>query len=80
MIHAMPDAHIARTLEASLTPLPREEWFAKRLDENHIIVGMHTRFGAIKWTKFENSDLPNDLVGRNDLERALANYLDVTSI
>lgn len=55
-----------------MTPLPRSEWMMRRCGPDHAIVGMHTNFGAIYWTKFALVDLPNEFISVDDLKLILA--------
>lgn len=45
------------------------------------IVGAHVNEqGYVHYNKFRVSDLPNDLVSRDDLERVLVDVVDVATI
>lgn len=63
-----------------MTPLPRDQWRIERCGSSHVVVGMHTNCGAVFWTKMALSDLPNDLVGLDDLVGAVAEPIDVPAV
>lgn len=49
--------------------LPKSEWTMRQECPDSDIVGAHEHMGYRYYTKFLLSDLPNDLVGLDDLER-----------
>ena len=63
-----------------MTPLSKSEWIIKRCGSDHAIVGMHTNGGAIYWTKFALTDLPNEFIGEEDLKRILVDVVHVTAV
>lgn len=64
----------------ALVNLPRAEWRFERSDADHIAVAMHTNAGYLHWTKFALIDLPNDLIGSDDLERVLVNEIHGSTV
>lgn len=54
-----------------LIPLPKDEWRGQPCGTDHVAIAMHTNNGYLHWTKFALSDLPNDLISRDDLERVI---------
>lgn len=54
---------------APLLRLPRDEIRIERHDDQQIAVALYTREGAVYWQKMPLTDLPNDLIGIEDLER-----------
>lgn len=55
-----------------MVPLPKGEWQATRLDADRVAVAMHLngpRQDTLFWTKFNLSDLPNDVVTADDVAR-----------
>lgn len=53
-----------------LIRLPRDEVQIRPYSATHLAVGMYTRGGALYLQKVPLVDLPNDLIGIEDLERA----------
>ena len=49
--------------------MPKDEWTFDRATDGGLIVGAHEHNGYVWHTKFELSELPNDLVSLGDLER-----------
>ena len=49
--------------------LPKSEWTFDQEASDSVIVGAHEHEGCLWHTKFLLSDLPNDLVSLDDLER-----------
>jgi hypothetical protein len=50
--------------------VPKEEWIIEMLDENHIAAGLwEYPENHVFWEKVALSDLPNDLISFEDLER-----------
>ena len=54
-----------------MQPLAKSQWSIDRPKNggDFVIVGAHEHLGYIHYTKFALSDLPNDFVGLDDLER-----------
>ena len=55
--------------------LPREQWKIRREGEI-VLVAADERNGAYWWTRFELGDVPNDLLGPDDLRRIGVELLD----
>lgn len=55
---------------APLIRLPRDEIRIEPYSATHLAVAIYTRLGALYWQKVRLLDLPNDLLGIEDLERA----------
>ena len=55
--------------------LSKSEITIVQLDPHSIIVGAHENNGYVCWTKILLSDLPNDLVDMDDLERVGINLV-----
>ena len=49
--------------------LPSDEWIIQKHGPDHIAAGCHELRGYVYWTKHKLSDLPNDLIGIEDLKR-----------
>lgn len=49
--------------------LPRGEVRIGRYDSSHVAAALHALDGVLYWTKWPLADLPNDLIGIEDLER-----------
>ncbi len=60
--------------------LPKEQWKIEPLGKTHIAAGTHENFGHYYWTKIALDDLPNDLIGIEDLERFGINLTNIPSI
>ena len=45
-------------------------------DQLSIIAACHVNNGYLHWTKIDKSDLPNDLIGMDDLKRAGVDIVD----
>jgi hypothetical protein len=54
---------------APLIRLPRDEVRIEPLSDTHLAVALYTRGGSLYWQKQALHDLPNDLIGIEDLER-----------
>ncbi len=50
--------------------LSKSETIIVQREPDSVIVGAHEHNGYLYWTKIPVSDLPNDLVEMDDLERA----------
>jgi hypothetical protein len=59
--------------------LPRAEWRYKR-EGDLLLVAMHENGGGYYWTKFAPSDLPNEHVTADDLERILSEGVEAAPI
>lgn len=61
--------------------LPREDWLIKRFGPDHVAAGIYEHPpGVMWWEKIALRDLPNDLVGREDLEGFGIDLVDVAAI
>lgn len=56
--------------------LPKSEWTFDRAKDGGLIVGAHEHNGYVWHTQFALSDLPNDLVSLDDLERLGIDRID----
>ncbi|MER8845947.1 hypothetical protein [Mesorhizobium australicum] len=64
----------------SLTLLPKEEWSLQQY-EDVIAAGIYrNRAGYRHSVKFKRSDLPNDLIGTDDLERVVIFPVEIATI
>ena len=53
-----------------LTRLPRREWFVRRDTPDSVVVGAFVdQLNQIHFKRYLRSDLPNDLLSTDDLER-----------
>ena len=70
--------------EASFEPhtlLPKENWRIKMLNADHIAAGIFEHPpGCRWWKKIALADLPNDLIGIEDLKRFGIPHIDVTPV
>jgi len=62
--------------------LPKELWKIEPIGDSHVAAGIHEVRGAYHWTKFALADLPNDLLGVDDLKRhgIILNRVDMAPI
>ena len=77
-------AGLERAKMSDLELMPKEFWQAKREGQT-ILAATHGRADGdglyrLHWTKYDASDLPNDLVGLDDLKRLVIDPVDRPSI
>ena len=49
--------------------IPKDEWHIERCGADAIAAGIYEYMGALWWEKIPLADLPNDLIGAEDLKR-----------
>lgn len=72
MMGMKPSSEAVPTIRIGLDPLirlPRDEIRVEAFSDTHLAVALYTRAGSLYWQKLALSDLPNDLIGIEDLER-----------
>ncbi len=60
---------VAEIGEIKVKRLPKSEITMRRMDSDTLIVGAHEHMGCRFFLKVALADLPNDLIGIEDLER-----------
>jgi hypothetical protein len=62
-------------MSEAMRRLPREQWKIRREGEV-VLLAADERAGAYWWTRYELSDLPNDLLDLDDLARIGIEVID----
>jgi hypothetical protein len=60
--------------------LPKEQWRLERIPGGFVAAGIYDNCGHRHWVKFAELDLPNDLVGVEDLKRLVVDPVHVPPI
>jgi hypothetical protein len=60
--------------------LPKEQWRLERIPGGFVAAGIYDNLGHRHWVKFVESDLPNDLVSVEDLERLIVDPIHVPPV
>jgi len=76
MIHTTGAAHAASQMKL----LPKDLWLLERISGGFIAAGIYDNAGHRHWVKIAESDLPNDLLSIQDLERLIVNPVHVPAI